>query len=212
MPMKKSPRLMIVALWGLMLVAVLALLAPAMWQRWHGPPIAESPAELVPPAPVPDFTLTDQNGRTFTSADLKGRVWIADFIFTRCNGPCPIMTGKMAGMQKPLSGANVQLVSFSVDPTFDTPEVLKQYAAAHGADSKQWTLLTGPKAAIQGVARSMYIGAAPAIADQPMAHATYFVLVDANGMIRGHYGNEDLDSVQRIVADALKLARGSRAP
>ncbi|MDQ6940295.1 MAG: SCO family protein, partial [Verrucomicrobiota bacterium] len=77
---------------------------------------------------IPEFRLTNQNGQPFGSADLKGKIWVADFIFTSCPGPCPIISSRMAEMQKPLEKSDVHLVSFTVDPQNDTPKVLHEYA------------------------------------------------------------------------------------
>ena len=78
---------------------------------------------------VPGFQLTNQNGQPFGSAQLSGKIWIADFIYTTCPGPCPMISGRMSELQKPLDKTDVHLVSFSVDPERDTPEVLRGYAA-----------------------------------------------------------------------------------
>src|SRR6202011_5619549 len=77
---------------------------------------------------VSNFQLTNQNGRTFGSAQLIGKIWIADFIFTSCSGPCPMISSRMSELQKPLQTTDVHLVSFSVDPEKDTPDVLRSYA------------------------------------------------------------------------------------
>src|SRR5207237_7654617 len=96
---------------------------------------------------VPSFQLVNQNGQPFGSAQLAGRVWIADFIFTSCPGPCPMISSRMSELQKPLSNTDVLLVSFSVDPEKDTPEVLRGYAERLHAQPDRWDFLTGPKPA-----------------------------------------------------------------
>src|SRR5215217_5286728 len=78
---------------------------------------------------VPTFQLTNQNGQPFGSGQLAGKIWIADFIYTTCPGPCPMISGRMSELQKPLAKSDVHLVSFSVDPVKDTPAVLRDYAA-----------------------------------------------------------------------------------
>jgi len=99
---------------------------------------------------VPAFSLVDQNGQTVTNADLRGKIWIADFVFTRCKGPCPLMTARMLEMQKALvKTPEVKLVSVTVDPAHDTPEVLKAYAEANFADPNRWKFLTGDQAVIE---------------------------------------------------------------
>src|SRR2546422_11578573 len=95
---------------------------------------------------VADFTLTNQNGRVVTLADLRGKVWVADIIFTRCPGPCLKMTRQMSELQAALpANAPVELVSLTADPAYDTPEVLKRYGERFGATPDRWQLLTGKK-------------------------------------------------------------------
>src|SRR5262250_2702865 len=96
---------------------------------------------------LPDFSLTDQTGATVTLADLKGKVWVADFIFTNCGGTCPVMTEKMRALQKALP-TEIRMVSFTVDPDRDTPKVLAAYAAEHGGTRDRWLFLTGEKQAL----------------------------------------------------------------
>src|SRR3989441_8540501 len=91
---------------------------------------------------VPGFQLTNQNGQPFGSAQLSGKIWIADFIYTTCPGPCPMISSRMSELQKPLEKTDVHLVSFSVDPEKDTPEVLRGYAEMLRAEPKRWDFLT----------------------------------------------------------------------
>src|SRR5881227_3715982 len=97
---------------------------------------------------VPEFVLLNQDGKNFGSAQLRGKIWIADFIYTTCPGPCPMISTRMSELQKPLEQTDVHLVSFSVDPERDTPEVLRGYAEKLRAEPKRWDFLTGPKSAI----------------------------------------------------------------
>ena len=90
---------------------------------------------------VPDFTLTERSGSPVSLSDLKNKVWVADFIFTRCAGQCPLMSQKLNQLQRKLKG--VQFVSFSVDPGTDTPKVLSDYAKLYSADPEKWFFLTG---------------------------------------------------------------------
>ena len=157
---------------------------------------------------VPEFQLTNQNGEAFGSADLQGKVWIADFIFTSCRGPCPLISSRMAEMQKPLEKSGVHLVSFTVDPETDTPEVLRDYAARLHAHPGQWDFLTGPKETVYELTQTAF--KLPVLDDggeQGPAHATRAVLVDRNGTIRGYYDMVLTDTVAKLVADASKLAR-----
>src|SRR5206468_11373309 len=121
---------------------------------------------------------------------LAGKPWIADLIFTHCAGPCPVMTGKMASLQKALASSDVRLVSISVDPKNDTPAVLKEYAQKFGADESRWLFLTGDEQAAYDVARGLLLPADPAKADAPIIHSTKFVLIDAAGKIRKYYSSD----------------------
>ena len=93
---------------------------------------------------VPGFQLLNQNGQPFGSAQLAGKIWIADFVYTTCPGPCPMISSRMSELQKPLEKTDVHLVSFSVDPEKDTPKVLRSYAERLQAQSGRWDFLTRP--------------------------------------------------------------------
>jgi protein SCO1/2 len=165
------------------------------------------PAELPVLGNVPEFELTERSARTVTRAELDGKVWIADFIFTKCSTSCPDMTGAMRRLQEKLP-VEIRFVSFSVDPARDTPEVLTGYAAKNGADPDRWLFLTGDKSALYGLSKK---GFKLAVDDQngtpsePVTHSSRFVLVDRNGQIRGYYGIEDADAMTRLTADASRL-------
>jgi protein SCO1/2 len=172
------------------------------------------PAELPVRGHVPDFALTDQDGAPFGSAQLKGQVWVANFIFTRCPDICPAFTAKMAEVQdKTATGraAEVRLVSFSVDPAHDTPERLRAYAEAHGARPERWRFVTGDPAAVraaveQGMKVHMEdLGMKDGVPN--IGHGSHFVLVDRRGDIRGYYDMNDADAVARVVRDARQLVR-----
>src|SRR5262245_13414902 len=95
---------------------------------------------------VTEFTLTNQYGKPVSLADLRGHVWVADIIFTRCAGPCPIMTRQMKELQDALPAASAtRLVSLTTDPDYDSPQVLKTYSERFGADQQRWLYLTGTK-------------------------------------------------------------------
>lgn len=166
-----------------------------------------------PPLPelydVAAFSFTDQNGQPFRSEALKGQVWVANFIFTRCPTICPLFTKKMAEVQKG-TPSSVRLLSFTVDPAYDKPEVLKAYAETHHADPRRWTFLTGDRELLKKtIVDDMKIHVSDETADLMMlAHGGHFVLVDGNGHIRGYYNSEDEDAVPKLVHDATRLARG----
>src|SRR6266496_2921620 len=102
---------------------------------------------------VPEFTLMNQDGKNFGSADLRGKIWIADFIYTTCPGPCPMISSRMSELQKPLEKTDVHLVSFTVDPAKDTPPVLRGYAEKLQAGTGRWDFLTGPQSTIYNLSR-----------------------------------------------------------
>jgi protein SCO1/2 len=158
---------------------------------------------------VPQFQLTNQNGQPFGSEQLRGKIWIADFIFTTCPGPCPLISSRMADLQKPLENSDVHLVTFTVDPETDTPEVLRDYAARLNATPNRWDFLTGDKDAIYKLTQQ---GFKLAVADdipesEGPVHATRAVLVDRKGHIRGYYDMTAPDAVTKLLADTTQLLR-----
>jgi protein SCO1 len=142
---------------------------------------------------VPAFQLTAQDGRPFGSKDLAGRVWLATFFFTRCETLCPAVMRRMASIQSRTRNLEPEfhLVSISVDPEFDGPERLADYARVHRASPRMWTFLTGP---IDGLRNAVARG-----------HGAELVLVDREGRIRAYYDAQDTDAVERVVRDAALL-------
>jgi protein SCO1/2 len=157
---------------------------------------------------APAFALTDQDGKPFASEALRGKPWVASFIFTHCPGVCPKMTMKMATLQKTVPNPDVRLVSFTVDPARDTPEVLKTYATNFGADPARWRFLTGEKAALFDAAAGMKVTAIPAgeMGSPEIVHSEKFLLVDKAGRVRGAYDSGDDASLKKLAADAAVLA------
>lgn len=174
-----------------------------------------SAAEALPPlGTVGPFWLTDQEGRTFTEASLDGRVWVAAFMFTRCPTVCPEMVRRMRGIQEQAKQRVVPLalVSFSVDPENDTPEVLRAYTAAQGLDTANWRFLTGDSAVIRTTAeRGFKIGVegTPRAGSEHfgITHGTHLVLLDTHRTIRGYYQSSDGERVSALLEDAARLAR-----
>jgi protein SCO1/2 len=179
------------------------------YKSFRGVQPAPMPAHLERVAEVPDFRFVDQAGQPVTLADLKGKIWVANFIFTRCAGPCPVMTSRMAELKGKLGrvGDGVVLVSVSVDPDFDTPEVLKAYADRLGADPTRWKFLSGPKPEIdEFVVKGMLQPLAKDVTGLP-AHSTRFVLVDREGWLRGFQDGNDPEVVQKLLMDIGDLLR-----
>ncbi len=175
---------------------------------------------LPPPAPVlailPRFELTDQSGRPFGTKDLEGRVWVASFIFTRCATICPNITAKMARIQGRTRQLEpvFHLVSFSVDPEYDTPERLAEYARLHRASPRMWTFLTGPDEAVKStVVNGLKIAVGKERSDdgrfEGIFHGSHLVLVDGKGQVRGYYDSDDEKVVDKVVRDVgLLVNRG----
>ena len=163
-----------------------------------------------PPAfEVPDFSLTDQDGKTVTKADLKGEVWVAAFIFTRCAGSCPMMSSKMGQLQKAIADPKVKLVSFTLDPERDTPAVLKEYAAKFGAEPGKWMFLTGPRSKIVEIALGLKLPTQFSDTNPlDIIHSDRFVLIGKDGRVAGagYYTGTDENDIKRLAADASKLA------
>jgi protein SCO1/2 len=163
---------------------------------------------------VPAFAFVDQSGQPLTRRDLQGSVWVANFIFTRCPSACPLLTAKFKALQSqlgPLPG--VRFVSISVDPEHDTPDVLAAYAKRFGADTRQWSFVTGPLAEIEKTVVhgfKIHVGkpkpneADPTLID--IMHGEHFVLVDQSGQIRGYYRSEKAE-LEELQSDLRKLLR-----
>ena len=158
---------------------------------------------------VPHFQLVNQNGRLFDSMQLAGKIWIADFIYTTCPGPCPMISTRMSELQKPLEKTDVHLVSFSVDPEKDTPDVLRGYGEKLHADPERWDFLTGPKSAIYKLSHDGFKLAVSDGSDEAgiPVHSTRMVLVDRHGDIRGYYEAMEADAVTKLLADTNHLLR-----
>lgn len=160
------------------------------------------------------FTLTRENGQRFGSAELEGQVWVAAFMFTRCPTVCPRITQRMRDIQQQAKqrGIALTLVSFSVDPDNDTPEVLTRYAAAQNVDLANWRFLTGDYALLQKTAEQSFKltfeGRADAAAEHyGITHGSHLVLVDTKLTIRGYYRSADDDQMARLLEDAARLTQ-----
>jgi protein SCO1 len=146
--------------------------------------------------PLPEFRLTERSGQSVSKADLLGKVWVAGFVFTRCNGPCPSVTATMARLQTELNLAasdDLRLVTFTVDPGRDGPEELKKYATKFAAHPERWLFLTGQEAEIHTLMKTGFMMGvqrsekAEPIEGQEFDHSTFLVVVDKTGNIRGHF-------------------------
>jgi protein SCO1/2 len=164
------------------------------WACRHEPPL---PTYGV----VPEFHLTAQTSQPFDSRSLDGSVWVADFIFTNCPGPCPRMTSQMKQVQR---ATNIRMVSISIDPKRDTPQVLAAYAQKFRADTTRWVFLTGPRETIQKLSRNVFL---LGDVDDTLQHSTRFVLVDGKARIRGFYDTSDPDSIPKLIGDIKSVLK-----
>ena len=154
---------------------------------------------------IPNFEFVDSEGRDVGLSTLKGKVWVADFIFTTCTMACPIMTGNMNIIHKKFKkNDDLRLVSISVYPEYDTPEVLKKYASQYEANTDTWHFLTGNESTVKEVIKDGFkIGDYEDI----IFHSEKFALVDRNGMIRAYYNgmkSEDMKKLKKDINNLLK--------
>jgi protein SCO1/2 len=195
---------------GSVMLLVIGVVAVAKWKTWgHAAPqkIAQLPSGRSTDVifAAPRFSLIDENGNPFSADTLRGRAYICDFIFTTCGSACPLMTQKLAALQGQ-TPAGLQLISFTVNPEHDTPAVLKQYAAARGADPRRWHFLTGTTGQMIRTVREMKLGFQAANDRDPILHSEKFLLIDGDGNVRGIYDSLDGQSMKELVADAAWLA------
>ena len=167
------------------------------------------PSNLEKISQVPAFQLTDQAGKSITLEDLKGKIWAANFIFTRCKGPCPITVLRMQDLNTKLKKVrgNVELVTFTVDPEYDTPEILKAFSEPLGADPASWKFLTGTPDAIQKIVVTGLLQPLAKEPDGTPAHSSRIVLVDGEGWLRGYHDGLDPEAVQKLMVDIGELLR-----
>lgn len=145
---------------------------------------------------IADFSFTNQNGKVITQKNYENTIYVADFFFTTCPTICPKMTDNMVWLQNQLkNNPEVKLLSFSVTPDIDTPEVLKKYAQEKGVDDSRWNLVTGNKKDIYYLARKSYLAVKTGKPEElyDMVHTENFILVDKNKRIRGFYDGTNLD-------------------
>ncbi|MEA5457904.1 SCO family protein [Arcicella sp. LKC2W] len=166
---------------------------------------------------IPAWKLTDENGKTFLGESLKGKIYVADFFFTRCETICPKMSNELTRVQDTFSqNDEVQFASFSVDPNHDTPEMLKEYAKKYDAKTGKWHFLTGTKSqiyplAVQGyfvpVADASEYDKAIKTPDKTFIHSEKLILVDKEGHIRGFYDGTDKKDVDRLILEIRVLVK-----
>jgi protein SCO1/2 len=203
-PLRLSP------LW--LLFAALALAIPVLPML-----LADRTVDLPDFGQLPSFTLTDQDGKPFGAQEVRGKIWVADFIFTSCSDACPRLTARMRSLQDRLDPAErIGLLSITVDPERDTPAKLAEYARLSGAHGALWKFVTGPQREVE---RTVVNGFHIAMGRVPVEstdnalraqafeilHGDRLVLVDAKGRLRGYYVADD-EGLRRILRDARSLA------
>jgi protein SCO1/2 len=187
------------------LVAVLLVIRARRRERLASTAVRLADGRLPILSDVPPFAFTNIDGRSIDESVLQGHVWIADFIFTRCVTMCPITTAKMNVLRRSIRSADIRFVSFSIDPEYDTPAILRAYAGRWSADPR-WLLLSPPPGKETEFAKAMNMPfERTAMPLEPILHSSLFFLVDQRGRLRGMYGSLDDAAVLRLVADAIQL-------
>ncbi len=209
--LSSSKRILRAFLWGVLILVIAAIIVANIRSFVHQPSqtsVLESPlSRLTVHHQLPDFSLTNQRGYTLSLADLGGKVWVADFIFTSCATICPPMTDEMTRLQNEFaSESGLRFVSFSVDPERDTPAVLSRYADSFGVDHSRWSFLTGEKASIYQLAHDGFNLAAGHQGSE-ILHSTRFVLVDRQGNVRGYYDSRTKANLQHLRRDIKTLLK-----
>lgn len=219
--MTRSSKLTIASIF---VVATIAVASVVIWRNYiYKPPttlssmaaptaaatIAQSRA--VPPVmfSAPPFkAFTDQEGKPTSDEQLRGRVWIGDFIFTHCAGSCPGVTSKFVEVQKSLVDPDIRFVSFSVDPERDDPKTLKEYGEKNNSGDTRWMLLRPPdRKAVFNVAQRMAAIAKSTDERDAILHTDFFILIDPQGQVRGLYDSKNPAQVDRLKEDARALVR-----
>ena len=154
---------------------------------------------------IPPFELLDNFGQSFTEENISGEIWVADLIFTTCAGPCPIMSTEMRSLHKYyLGNKNIHMVTITVNPDYDSPEVLTEYGERYDADFDKWHFLTGKYENIQSlIANGFKMGDIEEI----VFHSTRFALIDPNMNIRGYYMGTESNDVKKLMGDIKKLIK-----
>jgi protein SCO1 len=195
-------------IWGILIIALGGLMVAMGWKAY-----GDWMNRMLPViGTIPEFELVNKGGAQFGKKDLEGKIWIANFIFTRCAGPCPVQSYQLSSIQERLlrERHDIKLISFTVDPGYDTPAVLTEYASRYEKAPGQWHWLTGNEDQIMNLAREHFkVTAEPGLPtpENPHAimHSTHFILVDGKGNIRGYYSSGENASLDKVASDARRL-------
>ena len=212
---KSLPTIIIMAVFSVVMIGIIySILSPDKRLPVYNPAdvnprlVDESIFHIRTDHKVADFSLTNQNGKTITQKDYEGKIYVADFFFTKCQTICPIMTNNMVKIQEQFSeDPNVMFLSLSVTPEMDSIPVLREYADRKGVTDAKWNVTTGDKKHIYDLARKSYF----AVLDegdggvQDFIHTENFVLVDTKRQIRGYYDGTDLEEIDQLISDIVVL-------
>jgi protein SCO1 len=203
--MSKPQKVLTVGLWCMAVLMMIVLVASGAWRS------RSDQQELPTLFPAPAFSLTNQQDKSFGSKELARKVYVINFIFTRCAGPCPLMTKKMAMLQESVNEPGVRYVSVSVDPNYDTPERLKAYGDRFKADHSRWAFLTGESKTVFEVIAGFKLAAISADEPTGILHDERMLLIDQQGNVRGIYSSSSEEELSALARDirALLAAKGS---
>lgn len=216
-PAKKGPNFTLISIIFFLIVAG-GLLVGYRYQQLYAR-MMEMNKGLAPIKEVPAFTMQNQDGESVNPSKFFGHIWLADFVFTRCPGPCLRLTKQFAELQRDLP-KDVKFASFSVDPEFDAPAVLKKYGIANGADFNRWSFFTSDKeqmrhVVIKGFMTTMADQTNPELVatEGPVIHSAVIVLIDQKGRIRKYYDGLDPEAIKQL-KEAVKYLQetGSETP
>ena len=204
---------------GIAVVGLGVLLGTALWLKLAphsrlAPEQSDSANGVKQYGSVPEFTLTERDGSVVSLQQLRGKIWVADFIYTNCTDTCPLQSAMMANLQQQYAmNPDFQLVSFTVDPERDTPQALTTYAAKFQANGKHWYFLTGQRDRIVRLVEEGFhlaVGTFPSNTDPAgvIGHSPRFVLVDKDTRIRGYYDSRESEAFVRLKNDIDSLVKG----
>lgn len=205
-------------LWGVLILVLVGVVSAGTWSLLRERPASKAAfAGALPRLPVygpaPDFSLIERSNRRVERSDLLGKIWIVNFIYTHCADACPLESAEMAKLQENLAAEKeVRLVSITLDPERDTPQVLSRYADRFRADPNRWLFLTGEKQAIYHLVREGFRLSVVALDEEVPGkevshqawpaggptHSARFVLVDRLARIRGYYDSSDTEALRQL--------------
>ena len=200
-------------IWGALGLVLAGVIGYGAWSSLSTPSDSALPGRLPIYGVVPEFSLIERSQQPVTHTDLLGSIWIADFIFTHCPGMCPMLSQRMSRLQTTLHNEPVRLLSFSVDPERDTPQVLQRYAQRYHADALRWLFLTGERSQMYALIQHGFQLSVEALdpndprltTSEPIVHSNRFVLIDPQLRIRGYYRGDDTESMGQLLLDIETL-------